>query len=96
MPRDAEPGAVRAATAAPRPPATPSVADLLRAEDRTAGADLTPAGRVALALALGARDLDLFRAGQTPTPLPEEARRQLEVRRQAGRRPSRAPAAPGA
>jgi hypothetical protein len=37
-----------------------SVADALRREDREALAALTPAARVALALSLGARDLEAF------------------------------------
>lgn len=66
-----------------------SVADLLRAEDREALLALTPAERVALALALGARDLEAFRAAQRPQPNPVDAARVLERRRQAGRRPCR-------
>jgi hypothetical protein len=65
-----------------------SVADRLRLEDREAVLRLSPAERVALALSLGERDLDAFGASHRP-PLPrEEARRILERRRQAGRRPS--------
>ena len=37
-----------------------SVADGLRAEDRAHADSLTPAERVALALAIGARDLEIF------------------------------------
>jgi len=66
-----------------------SVADLLRAEDREELQALTPAERVALALALGARDLEAFRAAQSPPLDPAEAARVLERRRQAGRRRSR-------
>ncbi|MBI1736840.1 MAG: hypothetical protein HYR51_16860 [Candidatus Rokubacteria bacterium] len=65
-----------------------SVADALRREDRAALSRLTPAERVALALALGARDIELFRKSQTPVPMPAEALRTIERRRQAGRRPS--------
>ena len=67
-----------------------SVADRLREEDRLALAALSPGERVALALALGARDLELFRQAQRPPPSPDEAARILERRRQAGRRRSRA------
>jgi len=66
-----------------------SVADLFRAEDREELLALTPAERVALALALGARDLEAFRAAQSPPLEPAEAARELERRRQAGRRRSR-------
>lgn len=66
-----------------------SVADLLRADDREELRALTPAERVALALALGARDLETFRAAQSPPLDPAEAARVLERRRQAGRRRSR-------
>ena len=66
-----------------------SVADLLRAEDQRELRALTPAERVALALALGARDLETFRAAQSPPLDPAEAARVLERRRQAGRRRSR-------
>ena len=66
-----------------------SVADLLRAEDREELLALTPAERVALALALGARDLEAFRTAQSPPLDPAEAARELERRRQAGRRRSR-------
>ncbi len=48
---------------------------------------LTAAQRVALALALGERDIEAFRlAGKLDS---EEAARLLDRRRQAGRRPSR-------
>ena len=66
-----------------------SVADLLRAEDRAAIEALSPGERVALALALGQRDLEAFRLAQEPLLDPAEAARVLERRRQAGRRPSR-------
>ena len=67
-----------------------SVADRLREEDRLALAALGPGERVALALAVGARDLELFRQAQYPPLSPDEAARILERRRQAGRRRSRA------
>lgn len=66
-----------------------SVADELRAEDREAVRALTAAERVALALTLGARDLERFRLAHHPPLPPAEAARRLERRRQAGRRPSR-------
>ena len=66
-----------------------SVADLLRAEDRAAIEALSPGERVALALALGQRDLEAFRLAQEPPLDPAEAARELERRRQAGRRSSR-------
>jgi hypothetical protein len=66
-----------------------SVADLLRAEDRAALAALSSSERVALALALGARDLDAFRLAHDPPLGPDAAARILARRRQAGRRPSR-------
>ncbi|MGH7356492.1 MAG: hypothetical protein ACRELS_18190 [Candidatus Rokuibacteriota bacterium] len=66
-----------------------SVADRLKAEERKALAALTPAERVALALALGARDLEAFRLAHQPPLSPVDAARELERRRQQGRRPSR-------
>jgi hypothetical protein len=66
-----------------------SVADRLRAEDRAALLALTPAERVALALELGERDLEIFRSAHRPPLTREEAMRRLERQRQAGRRPSR-------
>jgi hypothetical protein len=66
-----------------------SVADLLRAQDRAAIHALSPAERVALALALGRRDLETFRLAQKPPVDPAEGARLLERRRQAGRRSSR-------
>lgn len=66
-----------------------SVADLLRAEERSTLATLTPGERVALALALGARDLEAFRLAHEPRLEPAEALRVLERRGQEGRRPSR-------
>jgi hypothetical protein len=63
------------------------VANTLRDEDRRELQSLTAAQRVALALALGDRDLEAFRlAGNFDS---EEAARLLGRRRQAGRRPSR-------
>jgi hypothetical protein len=64
-----------------------SVADELKAEDRERLLAMTPAERVARALALGRRDREIFRAGQGLTP--EDARRILEHQRQVGRRRSR-------
>jgi hypothetical protein len=66
-----------------------SVADALRCEDREALAALTAGARVALALRLGARDLDAFRLSQRPPLSPDDADRLLRRRRQQGRRPSR-------
>jgi hypothetical protein len=65
-----------------------SVADDLRREDREAIARLAPAERVARALALGRRGLLTFARAQTPPLDADEARRQLEARRQASRRRS--------
>lgn len=66
-----------------------SVADLLRLEDRKAVLALTPTERVALALALGERDLETFRNARTPRLSRDEAARILERQRQASRRRSR-------
>jgi hypothetical protein len=66
-----------------------SVADSLREEDRAELAALTPGERVALALALGDRDLETFRLAQCPRLSRDEAVRILERRRQATRRPCR-------
>jgi hypothetical protein len=66
-----------------------SVADRLREEDRRRAAALSPAARVARALALGRRDLAAFRGTAPERMDPAEAARRLERRRQAGRRPSR-------
>lgn len=66
-----------------------SVADRLRVEEREAILRLTPAERVALALALGARDLETFRHAHTPPLAPDVAARILERQRQIGRRRSR-------
>jgi len=66
-----------------------SVADLLRAEERLALATVTPGERVALAVALGARDLEAFCFAHEPPLASAEATRVLERRRQQSRRPSR-------
>ena len=66
-----------------------SVADQLRAEDRTARAALSAAESVALALRLGERDLEAFRLAHEPPLERDEARRRLERQRQHGRRRSR-------
>ena len=66
-----------------------SVADLLRVEERAALATVTPGERVALALSLGARDLEAFRLAHEPPLEPAEAARVLERRRQQSRRPAR-------
>ena len=68
-----------------------SVANDLRSEGLRAAAATTPAARVEAALALGRRDLALYaaQAGLSET----EARRAIERRRQARRRPSAAIAA---
>jgi hypothetical protein len=66
-----------------------SVADVLRADDRAAAAAMTAGERVALALALGARDLETFRLAHHPPLSHGEAIRILERRRQAGRTPCR-------
>jgi hypothetical protein len=66
-----------------------SVADVLRRDDRQALAALGPDERVALALRLGARDLEAFRLAQSPPVAADDADRLLRRRRQRGRRPSR-------
>jgi len=66
-----------------------SVADELRRLDRAALAGLTPRERLALALRLGARDLEAFRLAQTLPLTPTDADRILRRRRQQARRPSR-------
>jgi hypothetical protein len=66
-----------------------SVADHLRDESRRDLSRLTPAERVVLALALGARDLGLFADAQIPPLDRHGAAQVLERRRQAGRRRSR-------
>lgn len=63
-----------------------SVADRLREEDRRDARAMTPAARLALALALGLRDLETFRAARGLDAA--TAARLLERRRQAGRRRS--------
>jgi hypothetical protein len=65
-----------------------SVADELRDRSRREVEQMSPAERVALALRLGHRDLDLFCRAQGLTR--EEARQQLRAQRQNGRRPSAA------
>ena len=65
-----------------------SLADELRAEDRRALHALGAAERVALALALGKRDLEIFRAARRPPLSRAEARRLLDRQRQRGRRRS--------
>ena len=65
-----------------------SVADGLRREEQEALLALCPAERVALALALGERDLELFRHASRPPLGREDAGRILERQRQAGRRRS--------
>jgi hypothetical protein len=65
-----------------------SIVASLRQEDRAALAGLTDAERVALALALGQRDVETFRLAQHPPLSRAEAVRALERRRQAGRRRS--------
>ena len=65
-----------------------SAADVLRAEDHERLLAMSPAARVALALELGARDLEIFRAAH-PELGAEEAGRALDRQRQDGRRPSR-------
>lgn len=63
-----------------------SVADEVRQLQRQELAELTPAERVALALRLGRRDVEIFAATQGLGI--EEARRLLRRRGQRGRRPS--------
>jgi len=65
-----------------------SVAESLRQNDRAALAAMSPDERVALALALGERDLETFRLAQDSPLSRPEAVRVLERRRQAGRRRS--------
>lgn len=66
-----------------------SVADRLRSRIASPLLALSVSERVALALALGARDLERFRLAHDPPLTPAEATRILERRRQRGRRPSR-------
>lgn len=66
-----------------------SVADRVRREQRERLRVLSAAERVALALALGRRDLATFRRAQRALLTLEEARRLLRCQRQTGRRPSR-------
>ena len=65
------------------------VADVLRSEERRALAALEPGERVALALRLGARDLESFRLAQAPALDAVLADRALRRRRQLARRSSR-------
>lgn len=65
-----------------------SVADALRAQDRERMRALTASERVAHALTLGRLGIETFRHAQaTSLPAPD-ARRLVERRRQASRRPS--------
>ncbi len=66
-----------------------SIADRLRTEDRHTLASFTPAQRVALALALGERDLEMFRNARRPPLSRRDAARILDRQRQVGRRRSR-------
>jgi len=66
-----------------------SVLDDVKEEERRALSALTAAERVALALRLGARDLETFRLAHDPPLSVEEARRRLRHQRQVGRLPSR-------
>lgn len=66
-----------------------SVLDALKEEERAALAALTPAERVALALSLGARDLETFRLAHDPPLDVDEARRRLRRQRRLGRVGSR-------
>jgi hypothetical protein len=63
-----------------------SVADHLREEDHRAARMMAPDARVKLALELGRRDLETFRAARGIDA--QTATRLLERRRQSGRRPS--------
>lgn len=65
-----------------------SVVDSLSAADRAELRAMTATQRVALALALGRRDLESFRLAQHPPLEPEAAARRLERQRQASRRRS--------
>lgn len=62
------------------------LADALAAEQRAEEARLTPGERVALALALGARDLRTYASARGLSP--SEARRALRRAAQRGRTPS--------
>jgi hypothetical protein len=66
-----------------------STIEALKGEARRALAGMTPAERVALALRLGARDLETFRLAHDPPLGVDEARRLLRRQRQEGRLPSR-------
>jgi len=64
-----------------------SVADDLRVQTVARVLELTPRGRVELALRLGDADVQLFASARKLSPA--DARRQLAVSRQRGRSPSR-------
>jgi hypothetical protein len=66
-----------------------SVAADLKLAERRALAALGPGERGALALRLGARDLEAFRLAQSPPLGADAADRLLRRRRQGGRRPPR-------
>ena len=68
-----------------------SVLDRLRDEDRQALLALTPAERVALALALGERDLEVFTRARGLSRI--DAARILDRQKQHGRRASACQAA---
>ena len=65
-----------------------SVLDALDEDERKAVAAMTLAERLALALRLGARDLETFRLAHDPPLDVDSADRLLRRRRQAARRPS--------
>jgi hypothetical protein len=65
-----------------------SVADELREKTRREMLAMTPEERLALAFALGEADLESFRRAQGSSR--EEALRELQRRRQLGRRTSKA------
>ena len=64
----------------------PSVADASARSERARVAALSPGERIALALDLGGRGLDLYCTASRLSP--EAARREVERRRQARRRAS--------
>jgi hypothetical protein len=64
-----------------------SVADELREKTRREALAMTPDERLALAFALGDADLETYRLARGLSR--DEARRELERRRQLGRRTSR-------
>ena len=65
-----------------------SIVDSFRDDDGKVLAAMSADERVALALALGRRDLETFRLAQDPPLSVEDARRILERQRQASRRRS--------